>query len=521
MNIKLLDCTLRDGGYVNNWEFGEEHIRSVIIGLTSANIDIIECGFIQDKPHSDEQSLFNSIDEVLSVLPTEHKTSQYVVMMNSGEYDVSQLLSDDANKIFGIRIVFHAHQAEQTLTECKALKDKGYRVFLQPMGTDAYSDKSLIELIEKVNEIEPYAFYFVDSLGVMTSEDVVRIALLIHNSLNPGIVMGFHSHNNLQLSFSNVQKLINMRLKRELIVDSSVFGMGRGAGNLHSELLANYLNTAFDADYGVDWILRVYDESIRNLREQFTWGYSVPHYLAAVYKCHQNYGSYLMKRATLPITDISVLLSRIPDESKRQYSEKLIDDLYVEYISNKVDDSEDLSKLKTELFGRKLLLLAPGKTLKTHKAEIDSFIQRQQPMIISINNKLNLYNTDYIFFSNRKRYEMLKTISSKLILTSNVTTSANNAYIIDYTTLCNQHGKYSDNAALMLLSLLVRLGCKAVSFAGLDGFTGDGDYYNEILHQDLDDDWIQSMNEAISKEIKQYRKLITIDFVTPTLYFGG
>jgi 4-hydroxy 2-oxovalerate aldolase len=517
MGIKLLDCTLRDGGYINNWEFGSRRIVGVINGLTAAGLDIVECGFLQDKPHGSEQSLYNSIADIERILPVKRKHTEYVVMMNSGGFDANKLQPEEASKIFGIRVVFHAHQANAALEECRIIKEKGYRAFLQPMGTDAYSDKALIDLIEKANEIEPYAFYFVDSLGVMNSDDIVRLSLLIHNNLKPNIILGFHSHNNLQLAFSNAQKLINMRLKREIIIDSSIYGMGRGGGNLHSELITNYMNENFGADYNVDWILRVYDEHIRILREKFSWGFSVPHYLAAVYKCHQNYGTYLMNRGTLPVTDIGVLLSRIPHENKRLYSEKLIDELYVEYIADKVDDSDVCKQLAEKLSDKSILLLGPGKSLITHSDEINDFIKANCPVVISINHVPDMYKVDFAFYSNRKRFEERRDSTAQYILTSNVKHSSSNAFTVDYMTLCNQRGKYSDNAALLLLSLLQRLGCTTVSVAGLDGYSGS-DYYENELQNIFDKSWMDGINAAIGSAIAQYAQHMEIRFVTPSLY---
>lgn len=519
MNIKLLDCTLRDGGYINDWRFGERRIRGVLEGLAAAGVDIAECGFLQDKPHGPEQSLYSGIAELERVLPGKRGNTQYVAMMNSGGFDAGKLLPEDADKIFGIRVVFHAHQAEAALEECRIIKEKGYRAFLQPMGTVSYSDKELIGLVEKANAIEPYAFYFVDSLGVMDSDDVVRLTLLINHNLKPSIVMGFHAHNNLQLAFSNVQKLINMRLKREIIIDSSIYGMGRGAGNLHTELLAHYLNANCGANYNTDWILRVYDEHIRTIREEYSWGYSVPHYLAAVYKCHQNYGTYLMKRATLPVTDIGVLLSKIPEESRRLYSEKLIDDLYMEYMADKVDDSEAIERLKNELANRDVLLLGPGKTLATHSERISEYIKDNAPVVISINHNSSAYPIDYAFFSNRKRFEESRPQNAKCILTSNIKSEADRALTVDYMTLCNQRGRFSDNAALMLLSLLERVGCATASLAGLDGYTGN-DYYEKGLQNIADREWMRDINAAVGSSIAQYGQRIKIAFLTPSLYNG-
>jgi len=513
----LLDCTLRDGGYINDWAFGQRRISEILGGLTIAGIDIIECGFLQDNPHGVEQALYNNVSEIGNILPQKAEQTKFVAMMNSSKFDLSKLSDTESEKLFGIRVAFHMHQADAALDECKTIKKKGYNAFLQPMGTDAYSDIELLKLVEKANELDPYAFYIVDSLGIMDGNDVVRLALLIHNNLKPSVVLGFHSHNNLQLSFSNVQAFINMHLTRDLIIDSSVYGMGRGAGNLNTELVANYMNESCSSCYNVEQILQVFESHIRSLRGKFSWGYSIPYYLAAVHKCHPNYGTYMASRGTLPVTDIGVLLSKIPPENKRNYSEQLIESLYDEYCACKIDDFRSYEQLKDNLSGRSLLLLAPGKSLIEYSNNISKIIEEQRPVVISINSVPDIYPVEYAFFSNRKRYEEHLYTNVIYIITSNIRSNYADTIVVDYVTLCNQQGRYSDNGALMLLSLLWRLGCESLYIAGLDGFTGN-DYYERDMQSILDLEWMESMNAAIAHAVKQYSKHMRIRFVTPSIY---
>ncbi len=110
------------------------------------------------------------------------------------------------------------------------LQQNGYKVFFQPMVTMRYTDEELLQLIRWTNINKPSAFYIVDSFGTMRKKDILRIFFLVDNNLCEDIRIGFHSHNNLQLSFSNAQELITLNSAREIIIDTSVFGMGRGQG---------------------------------------------------------------------------------------------------------------------------------------------------------------------------------------------------------------------------------------------------------------------------------------------------
>ena len=209
--IQLLDCTLRDGGYINNFRFGKYAIRKILQQLTHAGLDIVECGFLEDGEYDEDTSIFNAAEQIASLLPNEHGRTMFVAMVCYGEYDLSQLSPCTRNSIDGIRVTFHYDEVEGALEYCREIKEKGYKVFVQPVGTSSYTDIQLLHLIEKVNELQPYSFYLVDTLGLMHKNDIARFFYLINTNLDKSINMGFHSHNNLQLSFSNSQEsFLNM-----------------------------------------------------------------------------------------------------------------------------------------------------------------------------------------------------------------------------------------------------------------------------------------------------------------------
>src|SRR5699024_5836630 len=130
------------------------------------------------------------------------------------------------------------------------------------VGTAGYSDEELIRLIKRINQLNPYAFYLVDTLGTMYGKLLLRQIILADNNLAEGIKLGYHSHNNLQMSFANAQKLLEYKTDRTLILDCSANGMGRGAGNLCTELILNYYNREYDSRYRVLPILETVDKYI-------------------------------------------------------------------------------------------------------------------------------------------------------------------------------------------------------------------------------------------------------------------
>ena len=318
MSIRSLDCTLRDGGYINDWNFGRDTIVSILDKLDQAHIDIIECGFLNGMVKDAECSLFESAEAIEAVLPKRERNSMYVAMIAIGEKELDPLKLEPyrGTGIEGIRLTFHKKEISQAVSWAQILMEKGYRVFMQPVGTVFYSDMELLQLVERINELSPYAFYIVDTLGSMYRNDVSHRFYVIDKNMKPGIHIGFHGHNNLQLAFSNAQILGKIQTKRTLILDASVYGMGRGAGNLPTELITQYINRNIASRYDVSMVMGIYDEYIAPIRKKYEWGYTMPYHIAASHVCHPNYATYLINRQTLTMQDIEKIIQSIPPMHK-------------------------------------------------------------------------------------------------------------------------------------------------------------------------------------------------------------
>lgn len=320
--IKLLDCTLRDGGYVNNWEFGRENIRQIIKNLVSAKLDYIECGFLKNTIYNSDYSLFDSFSDLFEFLP-EKSDSVYTLMVNFGEIRIEKIPQCEADNI-GIRVAFKKENFNEAIEFCRQIKEKGYKLFINPQQTIIYNTSEILNLIEKVNEIKPYAFTIVDTSGSMKKQDVLSLFYMAEKHLNKNINLGFHSHNNLKLSFSNAQALMEQYTERTLIIDTTVFGMGRGAGNICSEHMTKYLNDNYGGEYNLLPILKTIDEQINPIFRKTPWGYSVPYYLAALNYCHPNYAKFLIEKKSVSVDVINDILQRIPQDKKSTYDEKFI-----------------------------------------------------------------------------------------------------------------------------------------------------------------------------------------------------
>ena len=202
-NIQLLDCTLRDGAYIVNSDFGENLIKGLLKRLYAARIDIIECGWLKNSPHKKGSSFFHLPDDILNYLPDCEKNGRSLcVMIDWDRYDLSQLPPCNPDTIDTIRVVFPHGKAREALDLAQIIIDQGYRLFLQAANTLNYSDDELIELAELVNDSGAAALSIVDTFGAMYPSDLDRIFKILDSALAPDIKLGFHSHNNQQLSFA-------------------------------------------------------------------------------------------------------------------------------------------------------------------------------------------------------------------------------------------------------------------------------------------------------------------------------
>lgn len=525
-NIKILDCTLRDGGYVNNWMFGKRTIKKIISKLVQANIDIIECGFLTDRGDNEDKSLFNDVAKIKSYIEPKVNNTMYVGMIAYPNNIIDNIPICDGTSIDGIRVTFHENEIDEALSICKNLIDKGYKVFIQPVGITSYSDISLINLIKKVNIINPYSFYIVDTLGKMYKNDLLRMFYLIDNNLNKEINIGFHSHNNLQLSFSNAQELMMLHTKRIIILDTSVFGMGRGAGNLCTELVSQYINDNIEKKYTIENLLEIIDEHLNSIHAKYPWGYSAPYCLAAINNCHPNYASYLMEKNTITVKEISNILKNMHDEKRTIYDKNYIEEMYMEYQKHYIDDKEELEKIKNHIGNRKILIIAPGKSIDLERKKIKEFINEKNPFIISVNFIPTNIKCDCIFISNFKRFDGLSDIldltktNAAVIITSNITVKKEVIYsIVNYTDLLIDNAIISDNAGLMLINLLKRLSINQIFMAGFDGYNiNEANYSANDMELVKTKENIKELNIAIKEQIKNISRTLDIKFITNSKY---
>ena len=299
--IYLLDCTLRDGGYVNNWEFGQEAIASIKTGLEDAGIDIIELGFFRNELWDRDRTVFGGAEDIVPLLRKKKPGVIYSAMVEPRDigalYPIEKLLTPYESGLDYIRICIWKRLMKEHMEYCEKIVDKGYRISIQPTAVGQYNEQEFVELLKMANGVRPYAVYIVDTWGTQSSFQICQFAELAEKYLDPDIKIGYHGHNNKMQALSCAEAIINMKLSHDICLDSSIMGIGRGVGNLQTEVIMEHLNEKYGKKYDCLKIVPLYEGCLKKFYERDPWGYSIYHYLSAVFNCSQDFATYFKQNS--------------------------------------------------------------------------------------------------------------------------------------------------------------------------------------------------------------------------------
>ncbi len=529
-SIKLLDCSLRDGGYINDWNFGHDNLVSVFERVVDAGVDILEIGFLDERREFDiNRSIMPDTDCVEKIYGgLDRKNTMIVGMIDYGTCGLSNIKPRSEAFIDGIRVIFKKHLRNEALAFCKSLKELGYIVFAQLVSVTSYTDEEMVDLTRLANIAKPDAVSMVDTYGLMHQNNLLHYFEILNANLDKEIGIGYHGHNNFQMGYANCIEFLNKSREydRDIVVDGTLYGMGKGAGNAPIELVSMHLNSTYGKNYNINQLLEAIDSNIMPITNSTAWGYNMYHYIAAINACHPNYVTYLVNQRTLSIQSVNDILAKLSGDKKLLYDGKLIEELYYNYLDVEVDDKSEIDRLTEALDNRKILLLGPGNNINIQKERIDAFLAKENPVVISVNFIPERIKTDYIFLSNAKRYVQLASRMSKegdipVISTSNVTkTNGEFEYKLRYSSLLCGEKEFRNNSFLMLLKVMKRLGKKLVYLAGFDGYTDEFhmNYVDKKLEYHYSDMKSKEINEAVSEALSEFKGEITLEFITDTLY---
>ena len=525
--IQLLDCTLRDGGYINDWKFQNKNLISLFERLIDAKVDIIEIGFLDERrPFDMDRSIMPSTecaDKIYGFL--DKKESMIVAMIDYGTCNIQNIARCEDSFLDGIRVIFKKHLMCEAMEFCQQLKELGYKVFSQLVSITSYSDEELLELINLVNMVKPYAVSMVDTYGLLYPEDLLHYYQILDKYICQEIKIGFHAHNNFQLAYANNLSFIERKTNRDIIVDGTLFGMGKSAGNAPVELLGMRLNEKYEKKYNVDAMLEAIEESIKDFYTKVPWGYKTFFYLCSKNSCHPNYETFFQQKNNLSETKVDQLLSLIePEEKKLLYDKIIAEQCYTRYIEKNIPENKSIKDFKAEICKRELLIVGPGKNVYLQMKKVKTFIELKNPYIISINYIPPDISVNCVFVTNGKRYHDmildLKKVNVKVLATSNVECRGGKFdFVINRAPLLENEQKIMDNSFLMMLKFLRNIGIRKLNCVGFDGYSDKEDNYcNPAMEYGFVKQEAAYLNFHMKKRICEFREKMDIRFITFSAY---
>lgn len=497
--LEILDCTIRDGGYINNWDFPEQMVLDIYRNLSKAGVDFVEVGF---RDSNDDSPLWRKCPEnLLKEIKGCKHGAKLAVMVDFGEIDINQFISASESMIDLVRVAVHKNKIPQALEFIKAIKDKGYLTSLQLMGYPQYNKKECRELFRLLIEFCADYVYVADSYGSLMPDQVKN---LIEPLVSLGLFkVGFHPHNNLQMAFANTLEAFKAGIH---IIDSTLYGIGRGAGNLPTEALLAYMEAENRNKYNVNHALNSVDMWLLPLKKEYEWGYQLPYMLSGTCKCHPSYAKELIEARRYTIEDVWKALREIKEHNPVGFDRSLLRDIMdnskFEYnLPEKLPDVQS-AKETTGLFDvsaylnrhsdRTFLVLANGPSLIEYTKEITEFVEKFDPIILGSNYLKGIIIPHYHAFVNKKRFiQYVNTVStqSKLLLS----VYFNDEFVVEYTDreyekiiyrngdrnqLTIENGIVSNDCSsvsMLLIAVAIVMGGDEVYVAGMDGYvSSDG-----------------------------------------------
>jgi 4-hydroxy 2-oxovalerate aldolase len=384
--LKILDCTLRDGGYYNNWDFDQDLVELYLKSMEDASIDVIEIGFRSPPKKSFMGPYVYSLDDHIKSLPLP-KNIIIGVMINANEYlQAAEEPVKMINKLFQrcdespvklVRIAINFDKVLKAEVLAKELKRLGYEVGLNMMqshGKEEQHYKQVAKQIEEWGCVD--VLYFADSLGSMGPSEIQYICSALKSVwIKP---LGIHTHNNKDLALINSLTALDEGVTW---CDATITGMGRGAGNVATETLlmeAVYLGLhPGNAQTLINCI-----EHFEALKQFHKWGPNPHYHYAANNSIHPTFVQTLLNDPRYKSDDILVILDSLSQKHSTSFSEDALRDSVYRVEAESVEGTWDATAW---LEGRNVLLIGAGPSVRKYKHAIINYIKQNKPAVLFLN----------------------------------------------------------------------------------------------------------------------------------------
>lgn len=290
--IKVIDCSVRDGGLMNKWQFDDAFVRKVYTSLSEAGIDYMEIGYLSSESAFSRNVVgpwkFCAEPDIRRIIGDSEKKIKLSAMADIGRIAYDDIPMRSESSLDMIRVACYAHQVDAAISLAHHCIDKGFETTINLMAVSTVGIRELDEALDDLSKSKVPVIYVVDSFGTFYSEDIDVLAKKYMSRL-PGKTIGIHCHNNQQLAFANTIAAIIAGIN---YLDATLYGIGRGAGNCPLELLISFLK---NPKFKVRPIIDAIEAEILPWREKIDWGYFIPYMITGVLNQHPRAAMALME----------------------------------------------------------------------------------------------------------------------------------------------------------------------------------------------------------------------------------
>lgn len=385
--MKLLDCTLRDGGYYNAWDFPVPVIQDYLLAMEASGVDVVELGLRSLKNSGFSGACAYSTDEFLRSLNLPDSLS-VSVMINGSELLGATPLIEALERLFPlpadespvdlVRIACHVHEFAKALPAVTWLQQRGFRVGFNLMQVAHCSQHEIEALAQQASQYPIEVLYFADSMGGMNPSQVAQTIKWLRSEWHGAL--GIHTHDNMGLALSNTLRALDEGVTW---LDSTVTGMGRGPGNARTEELVIEVAERRGQPVNMVPLMALVRTHFRPMQQQFGWGTNPYYYLAGKYGIHPTYIQEMLSDTRYSEEDVLAVIEHLKVEGGRKYSAKTLDAARHFY-----QGEPNGTWCPAEVFaGREVLLLGTGPGVARHRAAIEAFIHKRKPLVVALNTQ--------------------------------------------------------------------------------------------------------------------------------------
>ena len=393
----LLDCTLRDGGYYNSWDFSPELVKKYLGAMVSIGADVVELGFrFLDNKGFKGPAAFSNDSWLRSILPA--NPPQVAVMLNGADLCTDLGLESALERLFPrdapdspvdiVRIACHLHEYREALHATNILVARGYRVGVNLMQIAQHSDADITNFSAAAATHPIETLYFADSTGSLRPERVVEIMTLIKAQWEGAI--GIHAHDNMGLALENT---LTAAKHGATWLDATVTGMGRGPGNTRTEELINEVFEMRGEERSRVPLMETINQYFMPLKHEYSWGTNPYYYLAGKAGIHPTYIQSMLTDLRFDEEDIFAVIETLRQGGSSRFSSARLGsalDFYTEPAQGTWRPADHFS-------GRDILLLGTGPGVKKYASAVEAFIRANRPVVAALNTQADI-SADLIAF---------------------------------------------------------------------------------------------------------------------------